>query len=160
MLGYMRLYLVQHAEAQPEEVDPTRGLTPEGVGHTTKMARFLSEAGLTVDEVLHSGKTRAAQTAVILAAYLTVTRGVFDADGLSPNDDPGIWADRLTDRTGDTMLVGHLPHLARLAALLLCGKTGEPMITFANAGVVCLSRSEGKGWSLEWMVTPRIIVRE
>lgn len=156
----MRLYLVQHAEAQPEEVDPARGLTPEGVGHTTKVARFLSEAGLTVDEVFHSGKTRAAQTAAILATYLTITRGVFDSDGLSPNDDPGIWADRLKIRTGDTMLVGHLPHLARLATLLLCGKPGEPMVTFANAGVVCLNRPEEQVWSLEWMVTPRIIVRE
>jgi phosphohistidine phosphatase len=152
----MRLYLVRHGEAKPAEIDPSRGLTPEGIEEATKVAGFLAKASLTVDEIYHSGKTRAKETASILALHITVHRGVFDTDGLSPNDDPSIWAVHLARLSGDTMLVGHLPHLARLASRLLCDDPKSPIIDFPNVGVVCLVRSY-EGWSLEWMVTPGIL---
>lgn len=152
----MRLYLVRHGEAKPAEIDPSRGLTPKGVEETTKVAEFLAKGGLTVGEIYHSGKARAKETAAILASHIMVQRGVFDTDGLSPNDDPSIWAVRLARLTGDTMLVGHLPHLAKLASRILCDDPKSPIIKFPNVGIACLSRSY-EGWSVEWMVAPGIL---
>ena len=153
----MRLYLVQHAEAKSAEVDPSRGLMPKGIQDITKVAEFLSKAHFVVNEIFHSGKTRARETSAILADHIIVKHGVFDTDGLSPNDDPYIWADRLPNLSEDTMLVGHLPNLAKLATRLLCDDLKNPVVTFRNAGIVCLARSGEKVWTLEWMVIPDII---
>ena len=152
----MRLYLVRHGEAKPAEIDPSRGLTPKGVEEVKVVAEFLAKSSLTVGEIYHSGKARAKETALILASSIFVQWGVFDADGLSPNDDPSTWAVRLARLTGDTMLVGHLPHLARLASRLLCDDPKSPLINFPSVGVVCLCRHY-EGWSVEWMVTPGIL---
>ena len=152
----MKLYLVRHGEAKPAEIDPSRGLTAKGIQDVTKIAEFLSNARLEVNEIFHSGKARAQQTASILADHITVRHAVFDAEGLSPNDDPSIWAARLSRLTEDTMLVGHLPHLAKLATRLLSDDPNSPSIVFRPAGVLCLSRSQ-EGWSLEWMVIPDIL---
>jgi phosphohistidine phosphatase len=38
------------------------------------------------------------------------------------------------------MLVGHLPHLARLAGLLLAGDPDRPVIAFGQGGLVGLER--------------------
>jgi phosphohistidine phosphatase len=66
----MRLYLVQHGEAVAEDVDPARPLSATGQSDVTKVARFLAASGLSVSQVLHSGKLRAEQTAALLAAAL------------------------------------------------------------------------------------------
>jgi len=152
----MRLYLVQHGEAKPAEIDPSRGLTPKGIQDATKVAEFLSKTDFEVYDIFHSGKTRAQETASILAAHIGVKQGVFDAEGLLPNDDPSIWANRLSSLTEDTALVGHLPHLAKLANRLLCDDPKSPIVNFRNAGVVCLARAY-EGWSVDWIIIPDII---
>lgn len=152
----MKLYLVQHAEAKPAEIDPSRGLSPKGIQDMTKVAEFLANIRLTVNEIFHSDKTRTRETAVILADHITVRHGVFVTEGLSPNNDPSIWANRLSHLTEDTMLVGHLPHLAELVNRLLCNDPKSPLVRFRNAGVVCLARSY-EGWSVEWMITPSLL---
>jgi len=152
----MKLYLVRHGEAQSAEIDPSRGLTTKGIQDIMKVAEFLANAHLTVNNIFHSGKTRAQQTASILADHITVRHGVFDSEGLSPNDDPSIWAVRLSGLTEDTMLVGHLPHLAKLAARLLCDDFKSPLVTFSSAGVICIARSQ-EGWAIDWMIIPDII---
>lgn len=152
----MKLYLVRHGEAKPAEIDPSRGLTTKGIQDVTKVAKLVGNAGLKVDEILHSGKARAQQTASILGDHITVRHGVFDSEGLSPNDDPSIWATRLSGLTEDAMLVGHLPHLARLAACLVCDDPTSLLVTFNSAGVICLTRSQ-EGWAIEWMIIPDII---
>ena len=81
-------------------------------------------------------------------------------DGLSPLDNPDIWAARLIDIQDDAILVGHLPHLARLASLLLCGNSEKNIVAFRMAGVVCLKRDDAGVWSLQWMLTPEIVLGE
>jgi phosphohistidine phosphatase len=51
------------------------------------------------------------------------------------------------------MLVGHTPHLARLASLLLTGDPEGDFIDFSMGGVACLRR-EGDRWRLRWLITP------
>ncbi len=150
----MFLYLVQHAEANREEEDPTRDLSVKGREDIRKVAQFAGKVQVTVNRILHSGKTRALRTAKILAAELKQAQSSAVADGLAPLDDPAIWADRLESLDEDLVLVGHLPHLARLASRLLCGAQELSVINFKMGGMVCLKRESPGRWALEWMLIP------
>ncbi|OPY76251.1 MAG: Histidine phosphatase superfamily (branch 1) [Syntrophorhabdus sp. PtaU1.Bin153] len=152
----MHLYLIQHAEAKSAEADPSRGLTARGLQDAQKVAWYLGKIGITVSHLYHSGKTRARETAFALAEGIRVGRGVYDSDGLLPNDDPSIWHDRAQSLEEDTALVGHLPHLAKLASLILAGDREGVHVSFRMGGVVCLAR-QGSVWSLEWMIIPGIL---
>jgi len=57
----------------------------------------------------------------------------------------------------DTMLVGHLPHLGRLASLLLSGDKEKGIIDFKMGGIVCLKRFDDGHWAIEWMIIPEVI---
>jgi phosphohistidine phosphatase len=153
----MLLYLVQHAEAKREEEDPARDLTATGREDITRVARFVGHLPVAVSRILHSGKTRALTTAEILAASLKPPHGLLATDGLAPLDDPGIWADRLANLEEDVVLVGHLPHLARLAARLTCADPETSPINFHMGGMVCLRRLEPGHWAVEWMLTPALL---
>ncbi|MDH5202552.1 MAG: hypothetical protein OEZ31_08980 [Nitrospirota bacterium] len=52
------------------------------------------------------------------------------------------------------MLVGHLPHLGKLACLLLCGDIEKNIVTFKMDGIGCLKR-DNKDWSLQWKILPK-----
>jgi phosphohistidine phosphatase len=151
----MHLYLVQHAEAKPVETDPTRGLTPKGIADVQSVAAQLGKLNLGIKSIYHSGKKRASDTASILTAELKPAKGSFEAEGLGPQDDPKIWQERLKAIDEDVILVGHLPHLRRLASLLLCGDSEKSVVHFKQGGMVCLNRMEN-GWSLEWAVSPEL----
>ncbi len=153
----MLLYLVQHGEAKREDEDPARGLTEKGAQEVKKVAQLLQNGDLSVSKVFHSDKTRAIQTARIFADYLKPAGGVSEGGNLAPLDDPEIWMDRLAGMDADTMLVGHLPFMARLAGLLLCGEKEKPFIDFRTGGIVCLTRSDDGLWHLKWMIVPEIL---
>jgi phosphohistidine phosphatase len=153
----MLLYLVQHAEARREEEDPNRDLTAKGREDVGRVARWAGKSDLGLSRIYHSGKTRALSTAAILADSLKVAQGVTAAEGLAPLDDPAIWAGRLAAVTEDLLLVGHLPHLGRLASLLLCGDPEKSLVNFKMGGMVCLRRAASGSWGVEWMLAPEII---
>lgn len=153
----MFLYLVQHAEAKREEEDPARPLSQKGVEEVKKVASFISGLHMELEEVFHSGKLRAKQTAEVLAGNIKITKGLSETDGLAPLDNPELWAERLTFKTTPIMLVGHLPHLGKLASLLLCGDIEENIVTFKMGGIVCLKRDNNKDWSLQWMILPELL---
>jgi len=154
----MNLYLVQHGEAKRKEEDPDRALTDTGKDASEKVACFAAEqAQVSVDAVFYSGKTRAQETAEIMAAYLCPVKGVSEKKDLSPNDDPKVWAARLKENLEDIMLVGHLPHLSKLASILLTGNEEEAVIDFQNSGIVCLKRDDTGQWRLSWIVPPDIL---
>ena len=56
------------------------------------------------------------------------------------------------------MLVGHLPHLGRVAALLLTGDQERNVINFHMGGVLRLGRVTAGKWAVDWMVVPKIIL--
>lgn len=152
----MNLYLVQHGEAVAKEVDPERPLSEPGRQAVARSARFAAaNCGMNLSHLHHSGKLRARQTAEIFAASLGLSEPV-EIDGLAPLDDPSIWSCRLAELTDNIMLVGHLPHLARLAGALLCGGPEAAPVTFRMGGVVALAREEGR-WSLHWMIAPEML---
>ena len=152
----MYLYLVQHGEAKKEEEDPERGLTDKGRKDVSNVASSLQKMNTQVKYILHSGKTRAMQSAQLFADYLRPARGLAKTDGLAPMDDPLLWVKRVAEMDEDTMLVGHLPFLARLAGLLLCGVQETNCIDFQMGGVVCCKRLVDGRWSVEWMIVPEM----
>jgi phosphohistidine phosphatase len=153
----MRLYLVQHAEAKREEEDPARPLSERGSTDIRRMAEFLKARGLRVSKILHSGKLRARQTAEILAEGILSAGGLEQAEGLAPLDDPAVWKERLKGELEDLVLVGHLPHLAKLAGLLLTEDAERKPIVFRPGGVFCLERDEAGKWSVKWGLTPELL---
>ena len=151
----MLLYLVQHGKAKSKDEDPDRPLTAEGRREVEAvMLLMMRYGGVTAARVAHSGKLRAAETARIIGSKLDVE--VMEEDGLKPMDDPSVWAGRLDDDADDLMLVGHLPHLPKLASLLLCGDPDAGVVEFSNGGVVCL-RFEDGSWALEWSIPPSLV---
>ncbi|MFZ5452246.1 MAG: phosphohistidine phosphatase SixA [Thermodesulfobacteriota bacterium] len=154
----MFLYLVQHAEAQSKEVDPARDLSAKGRIDIESISHHLQRLNIQVKQILHSGKTRAKSTATVLGQHLKPGAGVAEAPGLAPLDDPEIWADRLAQMDEDLLLVGHLPHLGKLAAMLLSGNKERQVINFQMGGALRLRRMEGDQWAVDWMVIPEIIL--
>jgi phosphohistidine phosphatase len=155
----MNLYLVQHGEAKSKEEDPERPLTERGREDVKAVGAFVGgEAGIKVRTVYHSGKTRARQTAEVLSAAVHPTHGVVESVGLNPLDDPAIWGGRLLDEGGDVILVGHLPHLSKLAAHLVCQDADQTVVAFRNGGVVCLGDDGTRDWSVRWVVIPELLV--
>ncbi len=154
----MKLYLVQHAEAKSKKEDPKRPLSGLGKKNIEKMAKFIVEnIDIDVSSIIHSGKTRAEQTAELLEKYLKPTEGVHSSEDLRPMDDPSICSRRVMEIDEDIMIVGHLPHLSKLASLMLCGKEDNDILDFSNGCLVCLQSEEGKDWSLKWMLVPDIL---
>lgn len=154
----MFLYLVQHAKPKLEEEDPKRSLSEEGWSDVHKVGAVAKNMKIHVEKILHSGKTRAQQTAETLAEYLVPAKGIAESDGLKPLDDPSIWANRLTTVNEDIMLVGHLPHLNKLSEQLLSKDEENIIVNFQMGAIVCLEKSENNAWSIHWIITPQMLV--
>jgi phosphohistidine phosphatase len=161
----MYLYLIQHGEAKTKEEDPERGLTDEGAANAEKAGNFLkkmlTESKTRIISIWHSGKTRAEQTARIIAKTLRCDTPLEQCGGLNPDDDISIIRQKLKSlHLGAFIIVGHLPHLSKLASDLLANDQRQLIIRFRNAGIVCLTftgDNEFRNWTLEWMVTPEIM---
>jgi len=152
----MHLYLVRHGEARPEEEDPERPLTDRGRRDVAAVAALATRyAGIEVDRVLHSGKTRARETAEIVAQRLERAGTLEQAEDLDPNADPAVWARRLRKEEGSVMLVGHSPHLPSLASLLLETDPEREIVAFPKAALVHLERKK-EGWRVRWAITPEL----
>ena len=153
----MKLYLIQHGEAAPEEVDPSRPLTAKGRSDVQKIAFFLKVAGIDPGIILHSGKTRARQTAEIIAGQLGPECQVKEREGLGPNDPVKGIISEISGTGNDLMVVGHLPFLGKLASALLTGSESKNVMAFRQGGGVCLQRNEDQTWQVAWMVTPELL---
>jgi phosphohistidine phosphatase len=153
----MRLYLVRHGDAKSKQQDANRRLTPRGEKESRAVGEFLASSGAVHPaRILHSGKLRAQQTAEIIAQCLGVS-SVTKTDHLDPEAHPELWAEQLDGEKDDLMLVGHLPYMSRMVALLLLGDADGELVAFPMAAVCCLFRDEEGLWLLEWLVSPALL---
>ncbi len=153
----MYLYLVQHGKAKSKEEDPSRSLSEEGILLVRKVASFAGAMNLELDQIFHSGKKRALQTAHIIGEELKVTPASKETDGLAPMDEPGIWFDRLRDLDENIMLVSHLPYLSKLVSFILCGNREGNIVGFEMGGITCLNRNDDGNWTIDWIIKPEMI---
>jgi phosphohistidine phosphatase len=154
----MKLYLIQHAKAVSEDENPERPLSEQGRRDIQKVADFIKSLNLSVDYLWHSTKTRAIQTAEVLADVVKVNKDKIERDGLAPNDDVTAIKDELVSAQQDTMIVSHLPFVSKLASLLLTGRESAGIVAFRQGGIVALNSSEPNHWQIEWMVTPELLI--
>ncbi|KPK30816.1 MAG: hypothetical protein AMK69_02310 [Nitrospira bacterium SG8_3] len=153
----MRIYLMQHGKPVPKEEDPDRPLSDGGKGDVGRVSEFLRKSGLIVQEAFHSGKTRTRQTAEIMVSQLNPNIKAQARAGLSPLDDVKEIASQIKGADKALLIAGHLPHLGKLASLLIAGDEGVPVVSFQQGGVVCLEKDDEGRWSVAWMVVPEII---
>lgn len=156
----MKLYLIRHAQPKSQEEDPRKPLSDFGRETMKRVAGYAAKLDLPISDIWHSDKLRARETAAILAESLGITDRMKECQGLAPNDNVVPVKDRLMEEMEEKdniAIVGHLPFLAKLASLLLCGSERTDMIDFKAACIVCLSRGEDSTWALDWMIIPQII---
>ena len=185
----MRLYLVRHGDATSAEENPRRPLSAKGRGEVERMASFLARSGVRPQRVVHSGKLRAGETAAILARALAPGLMLEEAESLGPNDsvDALIAAARgwAAAGSGDVMVAGHMPFMARALAQLVGAEPSLEFAAFGSGAVACLepgaggrlparsrsgfapafakpaSAGEGRsakaGWRLLWLVAPELL---
>jgi phosphohistidine phosphatase len=162
----MNLYLMRHAHAldvgeKGVRTDRDRPLSRKGMEITHEVASALKTLGVQVDCVATSPYPRALQTAEIVAREL----------GEAPLDrcpmlEPGASPTEVTQwLRGSTlhsvMLVGHMPDLAEIASLLICG-TPTAGLMFKKAAVCRItfaaSPAPGTG-TLEWLLPPALLAK-
>ena len=152
----MYLYLIRHGEAVSKGIDPERPLSDKGRADVARVAAMLKASSINVNKTFHSGKTRARQTAEIFCTELSCNH-VEAITGINPNDPIEPFVDQLNDWSGDTLVVGHLPFMAKLVSYLVI-ENEQPILTAYQSGsVVCLARDEEDHWQIQWMITPEIV---
>lgn len=152
----MPIYLVQHGLCHPEEIDPDRKLTEEGISEVTRIASVAKGYSVPVSKICHSGKERARMTAEIFGAHLSPGQGIVQASGINPMDDVKAFATTL-DPASNIMYVGHLPFMQKLASFMVSGNEEITIFKFQNGGMVCLDRDDGATlWHIKWALMPHI----
>jgi phosphohistidine phosphatase len=152
----MKVYLVRHGEAVSSQFDPKRPLSEQGFADVRKVASFIEPLKISVENIWHSGKLRAAQTAEIMTGVVVV-KDYSAHEGLGPNDDVTIMAEELEAYDTDLMIVGHLPFLAYLTSLLVAGKETANVVAFDAGSIACLNRSDPGQWQIEWIISPELL---
>jgi phosphohistidine phosphatase len=145
----MFFYLVRHGEAMSSADHPARPLSPAGRAGVERIAQLARERDVKISVIHHSGILRAKETAAILAEHLTPPLGVKQCAGLLPEDDPAFARADLEEAQDSIMLVGHLPHLNRLAALLVASDPNRVVVEFSPSTMACCAK-EGGRWKIAW----------
>ena len=119
--------------------------------------------GIAVERVWHSPLIRAVETAEIFCDQLDITATRREIDGLLPDDDIRGIARRLSGFGYPLLVVGHEPHLGRLASMLVCGNVDQDIVEFKKGALLCLEREATKSqtilWRIRWFITPALLDR-
>ncbi len=163
----MLLYLIRHAHAVKEEEDPVRPLSARGRDDVRRLAVFLqANHALAAAQLWHSPLLRARETAELLATALGMEGTLVETGDLLPEDEPETVARRIHafPQGRSLALVGHEPHLSRLATLLLRGKTQPAAVDFRKGAVLALGptgdhhrRTGEPRWDVKWLLTPSLL---
>ena len=152
----MSLYLVQHGKSLPKDIDPQQRLSEQGISDIERIASVAQGYSVRVGSLKHSSKTRARETASIMAEHLMPGRSPEESSGLNPNDDVISFAQTLSPDE-NLMIVGHLPFLSRLLSFLITGSTDIEVFKFQNGGIVCMDKNPEQGnWIIKWSLMPDI----
>ena len=144
--------LAHHGLALAREVEPTQPLSGPGRESSQRLAAAVAARGARPDVIWHSGKFRARQTAELFwhacnpGALFSVARG------LQPTDPPGALQSRLESDDRSILVVGHLPHLARLLRALRGERPDSATAGFPSHGCVALGWEAGR-WQELWRLT-------
>jgi phosphohistidine phosphatase len=144
----VKLYLVRHADAVDGEAlaDAHRWLSPEGRRVARAVGQRLHDEGVRVDLVLTSPLVRAVQTAELLVEAVGDPGMVEAAPWMQPGVPPQAAVEALRQRRlpGAVALVGHMPGISALGALLVT----RPSFPGFRPGQVALVEDGAPVWQL------------
>ena len=155
----MRLYLVQHGDSVAKEIDPDRPLSDRGRADIQRLTDWLSSHNVQIAQILHSGKTRAKETAEILRPLLKSPGQIYEGHGLAPNDSPEAFLHQLRDAKKDTLVAGHMPFVARTVSQALTGAPDRQLVEFVPGSVAGIERVDGASWRLFMFARPEFFHR-
>jgi phosphohistidine phosphatase len=138
----MRIYLVRHGDAVPEEdagSDRDRWLSAKGREHVRVLGRLLRENQVEPDAILTSPLPRAVQTGELLAQALDYLGIVTSLRSLEPSAHPQVAANEIMRRSGAVIVVSHEPAISGLGAFLM-GRPAFPQFRTAQ----CCAIEDGK----------------
>ena len=143
IIGRMRVLLVHHADAVGPGVDTQRPLSDLGRRQADEMAKAAAAIGFVPVAIWHSGKLRSRETAEAFLRACAPFAQFKMIRGLQPDDPPEWLRDELGAEDRDLLLVGHMPHIARLTALLSGGAVTMPL-----HGTVGFEKNEDGNWTI------------
>ncbi|WP_423062863.1 phosphohistidine phosphatase SixA [Candidiatus Paracoxiella cheracis] len=156
----MKLYCVRHGHAESEpDTKGERPLNEQGKQEVAKVAEYLAHRGVHVSHIMHSGKLRAEQTALILANAVMNGQSVEATDLLEPSRAVTPLVEILQNWHDDTMLVGHMPFMSQLVSALILNDDGYNIVRFPPGTIVCLEQYEHR-WILNWILRPDLLPDE
>jgi phosphohistidine phosphatase len=149
----MHLYFLRHGEADwPnwEGSDDDRPLTKKGKKEIKKLAKFLADLDVDLDEIVTSPLPRAAETAEVVAKYYRLN--AHEDEGLKPGFNEDDLRKLLEDRRDlCLMIVGHEPDFTEVISAM----TGAQLkLSKGGLAMVDLDPSTLKG-KLLWLFPPR-----
>ena len=146
----MKLYLMRHGQAASIEDDPEQGLSGKGKASIEQLAHKLAQQEVTFNQVFHSEKARARQTAEIMTNILAPAVTPMYKANLKPNDDPKKLLADINAMQENTLIASHLPFIPHL--LMLLTGNNQPS-NFTPGTIACLTKN-GSQWQLEWITHP------
>jgi len=138
----MRIYLVRHGDAVPEEdagSDRDRWLSPRGREAARILGRMLREHNVGPDAIVCSPLPRAVQTAELIAASIDYIGAISSWRSLEPSAMPRIAASSIASAGMAVLVVGHEPSISSLGAYIL-GRPAFPPFRTAQ----CFAIEDGK----------------
>jgi phosphohistidine phosphatase len=154
----MKIFLMRHAPASYGPPDPDRPLTREGRQLAARMAAFMRERPmLAIDAVWSSPYLRARQTAEPMLCLPPRPAAAQLTDALLPGADPDRILREIRGCAGTLLLVGHNPHLGRLARRLLGMGEAAPHLPFKKGALMAFEGDPGSrgDWQLLAYLTPK-----
>ena len=145
------ILLIHHADALSPAVDPMRPLSSVGLAGAARVAEGVAVRGAHPDVIWHSGKLRARQTAEAFWRACNPLATMTAVRGLQPDDPPSWMRDQLAGEERTIAVVGHMPHLPRLLAMLVSGSADLSGPSFPLHGCVALE-PDGDRWREVWRI--------
>ena len=112
----------------------------------------MQNMGVHLGKIFHSGKSRAQQSAVIIAETLSPDLQPLQTQGLGPGDDPAAIVEDFEQIDENILIASHMPFVSRLCSILLTG-TNDAEFASTPGTLFCLEKAEGK-WRLAFMLRP------
>jgi phosphohistidine phosphatase SixA len=153
------LYLLRHADAGDPDAwegdDAERPLSKKGRRQAEALGSFLAARGVVFDSVVSSPKTRAMQTAELVAAAIGAR--VTADERLGDRLDLDALAGVIDDAGGSKLLlVGHDPDFSELCATL-SGTAYLPLKKGALARLDVSLPVQPQGGILRWLLPPEVV---